>query len=48
MHLKWITNKNLLYITGNSDQCCVPAWMEGSLGENGYMCVYGCVTLLST
>ena len=25
--LKWITNKDLLYSTGNSAQCYVAAWM---------------------
>ena len=28
LHLKRITNKNLLYSTWNSAQCYVPAWME--------------------
>ena len=32
--LKWITNKDLLYSTGNSAQCDVSAWMgEGFGGE---------------
>ena len=31
LHLKWITNKNLLYSTWNSAQCYVPARM----GESG-------------
>ena len=26
--------------TGNSAQCYMEAWMERSLGENGYMHVY--------
>ena len=26
-YIKWITNKNLLYRTGNPTQCCVTAWM---------------------
>jgi len=26
-YLKWITNKGLLYNTGNSDQCYVDAWV---------------------
>ena len=26
--VKWITNKDLLYGTGNSAQCYVSAWME--------------------
>ena len=28
-YLKWITNKDLLYSTGNSAQCYVAAWMGG-------------------
>ena len=33
-NLKWITNKDLLYSTGNSAQCYVAAWMgEGFEGE---------------
>ena len=31
--LKRVTNKDLLYITWNSAQCCVAAWMGGELGE---------------
>ena len=37
LYLKWITNKDLLYSTGNSAQCYVAACMECSLGENGYI-----------
>ena len=41
LYLKWITNKALLYSTGNSAQLMwQPGW-EGSLGENGYMYMYG-------
>ena len=29
LYLKWITNKDLLYTTGNSAQCYVAAWMDG-------------------
>ena len=29
LNLKWITNKDLLYNTGNSVQCYVAAWMGG-------------------
>ena len=29
LYLKWITNKNLLYSTGNSVQCYVTAWFGG-------------------
>ena len=31
LYLKWITNKDLLYSTGNSAQCYVAAWM-GEVG----------------
>ena len=41
LYFKWVPNKNLLYSTGNSAQCSVPAWMEGALGENGYTYMYG-------
>ena len=41
-----MNNKDLLYSTGNS--AYVAAWMGGELGENGYMYMYGWVTLLST
>ena len=27
LYFEWITNKNLLYSTGNSAQCYVPAWL---------------------
>ena len=40
LYLKWITNKDLLYSTGNSAQCYVAAWMgEESGGEwiHGYI-----------
>ena len=37
----WRTSKDLLDSTGDSAQCHVAAWMEGSLAENGYTCVYG-------
>ena len=40
LHLKWITNKNLLHSTQNSAQCYVPAWMGWGLGENGYVYTY--------
>ena len=34
LYLKWITNKVLLYSTGNSAQCWVAAWMgQASGGE---------------
>ena len=39
LYLKWITNKDLLY-TWTSAQCCVPAWTEWGLGENGDRYMY--------
>ena len=41
LYLKWMTNKDLLYCTGNSAQCYVAAWMGGEFQENGYMYTYG-------
>ena len=32
LYLKWITNKDLLYSTGNSAQCYLAAWMGGEFG----------------
>ena len=32
LHLKWITNKDLLYSAWNSTQCYVAAWMGGGFG----------------
>jgi len=32
LYLKWITNKDLLYSTGNSAQGYVLAWMGGEFG----------------
>ena len=32
LYLKWIINKDLLYITRNYAQCYVAAWMGGELG----------------
>ena len=41
LYLKWITNKDLLYSTGNL-LCYVAAWMEGDFGgEYGYMYMNG-------
>ena len=40
LYLKWITNKDLLYSTWTSAQCCVPAWTEWGLGENGDRYMY--------
>jgi len=35
LYLKWITNKDLLYSTGNSAQCYVAVWMGGEFGGEG-------------
>ena len=32
LYFKWITNKDLLYSTGNAAQCYVAAWMGGEFG----------------
>ena len=40
LYLKWITNKDLLYSTGNSAQCYVAGWMADKFGRNGYMHTY--------
>ena len=32
LYLKRITNKDLLYSTGNSVQCHVAAWLRGEFG----------------
>ena len=40
IQFKWITNKDLLYSTGNSAQCYVAARMEGSWGR---MCTCICM-----
>ena len=37
LYLKWITNKDLLYSTGNSAGCHVAAWMERVWGRMDYM-----------
>ena len=48
LYLKQITNKNLLYSTRNfAHVMWQPGW-EGSLGEKGYMCMYGRVPSLFT
>ena len=42
LYLKWITNKDLLYSTGNSAQSYVAAWMggDGFGGEGIYVFVW--------
>ena len=37
--LKWVTNKNLLYSTGNSAQCYMAAQVEEEFGR-GWIHVY--------
>ena len=32
LYLKWITNKDLLYSTGDSAQCYVAAWLGREFG----------------
>ena len=42
LYLKWITNKDLLYSTGNSAQCYVAAWMGKKFGgEWTHVYIYG-------
>ena len=36
LHLKWITNEDILSSTGNSDQCYVAGWMGGEFVEEWY------------
>ena len=41
LYLKWITNKDLLYSTGNSAQCYVAAWIGGEFaGESIHVYVW--------
>ena len=48
LYLKWITNKDQLYTTWNLlNVLWQPGW-DGSLGDNGYMYMYGWVPLLFT
>ena len=35
LYLKWINNKDLLYSTGNYDQCYMEAWLGGEFGREG-------------
>ena len=37
LYLRWMTNKDLLYSTGDSAQCYMAAWMGGGLGEDGFI-----------
>ena len=44
--LKWMTNKVLLYSTGNSAQCYMAAWMKGEFGRARIHCMYSWVASL--
>ena len=49
LHIKQMTNKDLLYSTGNSTQYSVMACMgKESKKKSGYMCMYNWFTLLYT
>ena len=39
LYLKWITDRDLLYSTGNSAQCCVAAWIGGEFGGRMDTCL---------
>ena len=39
LYLKWITNKDLLYSTGNSAPCYLAAWMGGEFGGRMDTCI---------
>ena len=41
LYLKWITNTDLLYGTGNLLKVMWQRGWEGVLGENGYVYIYG-------
>ena len=45
LYLMWITNKVLLYSTGNSAQCYTTAWMGGEFGGE---CVCVCVLVIQS
>ena len=40
LRLKWTANKDALYSTGKCAHRSVLVWMEGSVGENGYVYMY--------
>ena len=42
LYLKWITNKDLLYSTGNSAQCYVAVWMGGEFGGETLLLLGAC------
>ena len=39
LYIKWITNEDLLYSTGNSAQCYMAAWMGGEFGGRMDTCI---------
>ena len=43
LYFKWITNKDLLYSTWNSDHCYAAAWMGGEFGGE-WVHVYVCLS----
>ena len=45
LYLKWVTNKDLLYSTGNFAQCYAAAWMGGEFGGE-WIHVYVCAKSL--
>ena len=45
LYLKWITNKDLLYSTGNSAQHYVAAWMGGEFAGEMDTCICMAVSL---
>ena len=48
LYLKWITNKTYCIAYGTLVNIMLQPGWEGSLGENGYMCMYGWVPVLFT
>ena len=46
LYSKWITSKYLLFSTGNSAQCYVPAWMGAGFWERMCVCVCVCVSCI--
>ena len=48
LYLKCITNRDIVYSTGNSAQCYVVAWKGEEFQKNGYIYMYGWVTFLFT
>ena len=40
LYLEWITNKDLLFSTGNSAQCYGAAWRGGEFEGAWIQCIY--------